>query len=563
MSKPSALTRSLTVGTRTSKLARWQTEHIIQLLQAAWPHLRCRVESFVTQGDKVLDKPLPEIGGKGLFTAELEQALRQGAIDIAVHSLKDLPVADAPGLMLGAITSRADVQDGLVARHGWTLATLPVGAVVGTSSVRRQAQLHAVRPDLQMKPIRGNVETRLRKVRDGDYDATILAAAGLKRLGLEAAVTEWLDLDVMLPAPGQGALAVQCRADDVATREVLAAIDDPSVRAAVTTERTFLNALGGGCAAPIAAYAQPTADGLYMRALVASPDGRTVIRVTGKGEDGRALGLQLAHDAREQGAAALLTPLGAHVGPLHGRRIVVTRAPHQAHDLSDRLAALGAEPVIIPAIRIAPMPDPMPLAQAIHTLSTYDWLIFTSANGVAMFGQHPGTLSTLHAPHAPKIAAVGPATAQALAEHGLQADFVPAEFVGEAIAEGLGDVDGRRILLLRAEIARQDLPTLLAERGALVDDVPIYRTLPTVLSEAELAPLRQGVDAVTFTSSSTVRNFMAAVPDPAWLQNVLIACIGPVTAATARELGLTVHIMPDEYTIEGLVQALMDYYRRS
>jgi hydroxymethylbilane synthase len=563
--------QTLIAGTRTSNLALWQTDHIIKRLQAVWPGLVCRTRPFLTTGDKSLDKPLPEIGGKGLFTAELEQALRNGDIDIAVHSLKDLPVEDTPGLLLGAVTSRADVGDGLVARHGWTLATLPRGAVVGTGSVRRQAQLRAVRPDLQIRSIRGNVETRLRKVQDGDYDAAILAAAGLRRLGLEAAVTEWLSLDVMLPAPGQGALAVQCRADDVAIRELLAAIDDPAVRMAVTAERTFLASLGGGCAAPIAAYARPTADGLEMRALVASPDGQRVIRVTGVGIDGCTLGMQLARQAQEQGAATLLTASGMVSGPLYGRRIVITRAPHQAKEFGDRLAALGAEPIRIPAIYVVPVPDSARLGQAIHTLSTYDWLVFTSANGVALFGQQPGALATLqsfnHADECsargPKIAAVGPATAQALAEYGLSADVVPADFVGEAIAEGLGDVNGRRILLLRAEIARQNLPALLAERGAIVDDVPVYRTLPATLSEAELAPLQQGVDVITFTSSSTVRHFMAAIPDPAWLQNVLIACIGPVTAATARELGLIVHIAPKEYTIEGLAQALVDYYQKS
>ncbi|MFQ5421181.1 MAG: hydroxymethylbilane synthase, partial [Anaerolineae bacterium] len=190
---------SLTIGTRTSKLALWQTEHIKARLEAAWPGLQCRIEPFVTRGDKVLDKSLPQIGGKGLFTAELEAALHDGRVDIAVHSLKDLPIENADGLTLGAITSRADVRDALIAREGWTLDTLPAGAVVGTSSVRRQAQLRALRPDLVIKPIRGNVDTRIRKVKAGEYHAAILASAGVTRLGLTEMVTEQLDMDVMLP----------------------------------------------------------------------------------------------------------------------------------------------------------------------------------------------------------------------------------------------------------------------------------------------------------------------------------------------------------------------------
>jgi hydroxymethylbilane synthase len=281
----SSPSRSLTVGTRTSRLARWQTEHIIERLQQAWPGLECRTQSFVTKGDKTLDKPLPQIGGKGLFTAELERALRDGQIDIAVHSLKDLPVEDAKGLALGAITSRADVRDGLVARQGWTLDTLPTGATVGTSRVRRQAQLLARRPDLVVKPIRGNVDTRIRKVQAGEYDATVLAAAGLIRLELTEMVTQWLDLDLMLPAPGQGALAVQCRADDEVTLTLLAAINDETVRQAVTAERAFLQSLGGGCSAPIAAYATIIGEQIQLDGLVAWPDGKQLFRVAGDQND--------------------------------------------------------------------------------------------------------------------------------------------------------------------------------------------------------------------------------------------------------------------------------------
>ena len=306
----------LTIGTRTSTLAMWQTNHIMQRLQAHWPGLSCQIRPFVTQGDKTQaqDKPLPAIGGKGLFTAELEQSLLSGEIDLAVHSLKDLPVEDVPGLTLGAITSRADVRDAVIARNGWTLATLPPGAVIGTSSTRRAAQLRALRPDLTIRSIRGNVETRIRKVLVGDYDATLLALAGVERLGLLEHVTEELPLDTMLPAPGQGALAVQCRADDQATLAFLAALDDAAVRAAVSAERAFLHALGGGCSAPVAAYAQvTTTDGqpwLHLQALVAAADGQPIIRVSGQGAEltgALALGETLAEEALQQGAAALVS----------------------------------------------------------------------------------------------------------------------------------------------------------------------------------------------------------------------------------------------------------------
>lgn len=301
----------LVLGSRTSRLALWQSHHVRQLLQAAWPGLACDVREFVTQGDKSLDRPLPEIGGKGLFTAELEEALRRGEIDVAVHSLKDLPVEEAPGLAIGAIPARANVQDALVAPAGQTLATLPAGAVVGTSSIRRQAQILAARSDLEVRSIRGNVETRLRKAMAGqEYAATVLAAAGLERLALTAQVTEWLPLNVMLPAPGQGALAIQCRAGDRAVLELLAAVEHAMVRAAVSAERAFLAALGGGCAAPIAAHAWADPAGvLLMTALVARPDGRQVVQVRGSGADPQQLAAELAAEARRQGAAEILAGL--------------------------------------------------------------------------------------------------------------------------------------------------------------------------------------------------------------------------------------------------------------
>jgi hydroxymethylbilane synthase len=302
---------TLTIGTRGSPLALWQTDHIAGLLATAWPGLDCRIERFSTAGDRIIDQPLPEIGGKGLFTAELETALLDGAIDLAVHSLKDLPVVDPPGLVLGAITGRADVRDALVARGGGDLSGLPQGAVVGTSSLRRQAQLLAARPDLTIRSIRGNVETRVNKVMQGEYEAAVLALAGLSRLGLEARVTRILPLEVMLPAPGQGALAVQCRADDILNRRLLAAIDDAGVRACVTAEREFLNALGGGCATPVAAYARPIAgDMLHLTGLIAAVDGRRIIRLEASGSDPIALGSTLAGQALEQGAREILEHAG-------------------------------------------------------------------------------------------------------------------------------------------------------------------------------------------------------------------------------------------------------------
>jgi hydroxymethylbilane synthase len=300
-------TACLTIGTRKSALARWQTDWVRKRLEEAWSDLRLEVEQFTTTGDRILDRPLPEIGGKGLFTAELEEALHTGVIDLAVHSLKDLPIEEVPGLVLGAICERADARDVLISARGYTLATLPEGARVGTSSLRRAAQLLAARPDLRLAPLRGNVDTRIRKAHDREYDAIVLALAGVQRLGLDEHITERLPFDAMLPAPGQGAMAVQCRAGDAATLQLLNVLEHAATRACVTAERTFLQSLGGGCSSPVAAYAYRDDSGtLQMSALAGAPDGTRVVRVTGSGADPRELGTRLAGQALSAGAREVM-----------------------------------------------------------------------------------------------------------------------------------------------------------------------------------------------------------------------------------------------------------------
>jgi hydroxymethylbilane synthase len=296
----------LTFATRPSALARWQTAHVIQLLQAAHPGLESSQYVISTTGDRVLDHPLPELGGKGLFTSELEEALLSGKVHAAVHSLKDLPVENTPGIVVAAIPEREAAHDVLVSAESQTLSGLPEGARVGTCSLRRASQLLARRPDLTILPLRGNVDTRLRKLLSGEYDAIILAQAGLTRLGLQAHISEVFPLEVMLPAPGQGALAVQCRADDMETLELLAVINDPRTAAAVAAERAFLAGLGGGCSLPIAAFAEKNNGQIILTGAVISADGRQAIRLTAADKEPHHLGERLAALVLERGAAELL-----------------------------------------------------------------------------------------------------------------------------------------------------------------------------------------------------------------------------------------------------------------
>jgi hydroxymethylbilane synthase len=318
--------RSVRIGSRTSRLAAWQSDHVIARLEAAWPGLQCERVPMRTLGDRVVDVPLPRIGDRGLFTKEIEDGLRGGSIDIAVHSLKDLPTEMADGLALGAVLVREDPRDALVAPGGATLATLPEGARVGTSSIRRRAQVLARRPDLRMVDIRGNVPTRLEKVASGAYDATILALAGLQRLGLESAVSEVLDPETMLPAPGQGALAVQVRSTDARVREIVARLDHRQTRLATGCERGVLESLEGGCQAPVGTWTAWSGDTLDIRAIVASFDGRTIVRAQASGrvvDDRGAASLagRLAAALRSQGGDQVIESCRAAVAawPLEPR----------------------------------------------------------------------------------------------------------------------------------------------------------------------------------------------------------------------------------------------------
>lgn len=296
----------LIFATRPSALARWQTQYVIQAMKEDWPGLDCVEVIISTSGDRILDRPLPEIGGKGLFTQELESELLSGRVHAAVHSLKDLPVDPVPGLSVSALPQRGEARDVLISARGYSLETLPEGACVGTSSLRRSAQLLAQRPDLQALPLRGNVDTRLRKALEGQYDAIVLAGAGISRLGLGEHITQWLPLEVMLPAPGQGALAVQSRSEDQEALHYLSALDDRDTRLAVTAERAFLSGLGGGCSLPVAAYAHLDGETIQLQGLVASTNGKQVIRASGNGIDPLVLGADLAEQALGMGAQELL-----------------------------------------------------------------------------------------------------------------------------------------------------------------------------------------------------------------------------------------------------------------
>ncbi|EON87177.1 hydroxymethylbilane synthase [Plesiomonas shigelloides] len=303
------------IATRQSPLALWQAEHVRQLLCAQHPDLEVTLVPMVTKGDVILDTPLAKVGGKGLFVKELELALLEQRADIAVHSMKDVPVEFPDSLGLVCICERDDPHDALVSNHYDSLDALPQGAIVGTSSLRRQCQLRAARPDLHIKDLRGNVGTRLSKLDNGEYDAIILAAAGLRRLGLEARIRARLSVQQSLPAVGQGAIGIECRLDDARVRALLAPLNHADTADRVMAERAMNNRLQGGCQVPIGSYAELTGDQLYLRALVGAPDGSRLLQaeIRGPRTEAEQLGSALAEQLLDAGAGSILSAVYGHV----------------------------------------------------------------------------------------------------------------------------------------------------------------------------------------------------------------------------------------------------------
>ena len=317
--------KKLIVGTRSSQLALWQADFVIGELRKRYPDLAIEKRLMTTKGDKILNAPLAKIGGKGLFTKELETAMLAGEIDIAVHSLKDMPVMVPEGLVITAVTERADAGDALVSQRYGSFGALPEGAKVGTSSLRRRAQLLHARPDLQIVDLRGNVNTRLRKLEEENFDGIILACAGLKRLGFGGRIRQVLPQSLCLPAVGQGALAIESRIDDRETRELLSCLDDGITRACTAAERGFLATVEGGCQVPVGVYAQPVdnadiledahtgkAEAIRVEAVIASLDGRKLFRdsVEGAADEAENLGISLANKLLDMGGREILRSLG-------------------------------------------------------------------------------------------------------------------------------------------------------------------------------------------------------------------------------------------------------------
>jgi hydroxymethylbilane synthase len=559
-------TSPLTLGTRGSALALHQARYAVDRLTAAHDGLAVQMQVITSEGDIDKDSPLTEIGGRGVFTSSLQQALTLGHIDSAVHSSKDVPSITASGLVIAAFPHREDARDVVVSRHGVGLEALPPRPVIGTSSRRRAVQVMALRPDARIIELRGNIDTRLRKSMAEPYDAVILAGAGLARMGWTDRLTEVLPVEKFTPAPGQGALAIETRESPDPAYNMVRAIDDSRVRQALEVERSFLRGVGGGCTTPLGAHA--VIETLHGRALVrffgmlARDDGQGLTRVYEEWLLERAvkaafdLSRAMVQEVRPRRVFGGGTE---RVRQLRGMKVIVTGSGDFASRAAVEVQSRGGEPILLPTIRIDPPGNRRALEDALDHLrrGEFDHLVLTSRQGVEVLDP---TLRTLASGLA-SIGAIGEATAAALRQLGIEPDLVADDSRGEGMLAALADRvrPGQRVLLPVSSRARPVLAEGLRNLGAGVTRVDAYETRVITDADPEVARLveRGEIGAVLLASPSAVAGFVAQLGAllPA-LSGATFVAIGQVTADAMITSHLPVHAVPSTPAVEAMVDSL-------
>jgi hydroxymethylbilane synthase len=531
------------LGTRASLLARTQSATVGEALASASG--RGWTEVLISTAGDDIAKPLNQPGSPGLFVSALRDALLDGRVDVIVHSYKDLPSAPVPGIALAAVPSREDPRDALVSRDHRTLAELPAGAVVGTSSPRRRAALLASRPDLVITPIRGNVDTRIRKVRDGDVDATVLAVAGLRRIGREGEIAQVFEPGDLLPAPAQGALAVECRADDADMLAVVARIDDPAARLVTAAEREILVGIDAACTTAVAASGTLDAGRLTVRAELFDEHGivhAVAERSAQVGPDqllaARALGLRTAGDL-----------LGARDRP----PVLLVRSEGNERDAGD-LAALGVGAVCDPYVQITPVPAPDLLAMLAARPEA--WLVVTSPMTVPSWVSMDGVDTVADSLRGRRVAATGERSASTLRELGCTDVLVPDTRSAQGLVDALADVAPGRAVFPCGSLALRTLPDGLRAHGWEVSEAVVYRTDPVGHVPASVELIRRGdVSAIVLRSPSAVRALTALVSVP---HGIPVVCGGETTARAATAAGLTVAAVSSSPASESVARAVAD-----
>jgi hydroxymethylbilane synthase len=559
------------IGTRGSALAMWQANVVRNALAARFPQTSIDLHVIRPEGDVDKTSSLLKIGGRGVFASALQQALLDGEIDIAVHSTKDVPTIEPAGLVIAAFPEREDARDAVVSRHGVGLAGLPPSPVIGTSSRRRAVQVQAIRPDATVIDLRGNIDTRLRKAASPDYDAIILAAAGLTRMGWQNRISEYLAFDRFVPSPGQGALAIETRADPDPACALSRDLDDPNVSFAVRLEREFLRAMGGGCTTPIGAHAVVEGSSVTLWAMMAAEDGSSMRQETLKLERATALDdvVDVASDLmkaigqdRDRSGLRRTGTQGSRP-PLAGKTVLVTGTSRFAAALEAAYVPAGAHVLVAPTLDIQPSSTPEALHAALVRAASgeFEWLVVTSGQTVpalAAFGA--GSLSGQV-----RIASVGTSTTRALDAAGLTVSLTPADQTGPGLVEAFADagISSGSVLCLLGSTASTIVPDGLAAAGMAVTRVESYRSIPvgSIPDEVRAAVHAGRVDLVVFASPLTVNTLSARLgADLAALSGACLVAMGATTRHAMEQANLPVHVVAETPTPDGIVDASRTYF---
>jgi hydroxymethylbilane synthase len=548
--------KKITIGTRGSELALIQTEIIQKQLQRFYPEIEIVIKIIKTTGDKNLN-PIPlDTTGKGWFTKELDNELIEGKIDMAVHSLKDVPVEMHDQLVIAAVSEREDPREALILKENILYENMKNGAVIGTDSIRRKAQLSEKSPDLCIKSIRGNVNSRLQKLDNGEYDGILLAAAGLKRLGLTARISYYFSVTDLIPSPGQGALAMVTNKNNKNMIALLKKLNHNDTEIAVRAERAFSNKLGGGCTMPIGAYSEIQDNKIILHGFMGSNAGKYARKATMVGNIAapEKLGTELADTFLKQGYKIYDRP----------KFVVITRPEHISINNQKQIEAIGLFTYFYPSIAIARSNLTKKDKAVLSDLESFDWIVFTSRNGVRFFAEALDKLGIpLSLLKSKKIAAIGGKTADVVKKYGLQVDFMPNRFTTEELAKQMQNITGKKILLARAKLGTPQLTKELENKGASVVDIPIYSTTFIENNNEEfenLLKIKQ-IFCITFTSPSTVKGFINNIKGSQIKQAVLKApalSIGPVTTNELIKYGFQTIYTADIYTTDGMITKLQE-----
>lgn len=565
--------RSVRIGTRGSKLALYQAYKVKEELGIKFHGIEFEVVIIKTKGDIILDVPLSKIGDKGLFTKELETALFNHEIDIAVHSLKDLPTVFPEGAMLGAVLKRGEVRDALVSLNGRKLSDLNADDVIATSSLRRKAQLWRINKDFKITEIRGNVNTRIRKMQEGQCTAMVMAAAGLQRLEMNEYISEVISLETMIPACSQGAIAIEIRSNDKETARILEEINDSETMITTTAERAFLRTLEGGCQIPVGSYSVIKGDKFSITGFIASIDGSVFLQDTMEGfsKDATDIAIDLAAKLYNNGGKEILEEIrkiDLSVNsdlPLKGKVIISTRPVDTDDKLPELISRAGGSLISLPMIEIRQSILSESEKKVLINPDKFNWLFFTSKNGVVSFFKHLIDLKgNTVLPGNTKIAVIGKKTAEELEYYGYSADFISN---GNTSADMLSQfkkdvINPEKVLLLLGNLADNVLLEGLKEISG-VERVNVYDTIkPLNIDQKIIKNIKEGsYDLVLFTSPSAIENFCSLFSADE-LNRIKSASIGPTTSEAMIKAGCRPLITSDKSTAEGLFESIKSYYKQ-